>query len=148
MKKFIKVVTGSAVIMIAYIILLLYIAGIQSDYKIIFTTEKENYEFEENDEGHSIRVKVKNKANRRLSSTDNFSVSYHLYDKDGNVLSEDNVRTELPKALFTGDSVNIDVHLTHLVPGEYIIGFDMVQEYVEWFSEYEDIEKKVKVTIK
>lgn len=148
MKKFIKVLTGFTVIMIAYIILLLYISGLQSDYKVIFTTEQENYEFVENDNGHSIGVKVKNKANRRLSSVDNFFVSYHLYDLDGNVISEDNMRTELPKALFTGDSVDIDVHLTHLAPGEYIIGFDMVQEYVEWFSAYEDIEKKVKVTIR
>lgn len=148
MKKFIKMLTGLIVIMITYIIMLLYISGLQSDYKVIFVTDQENYEFLENDEGHSIQVKVKNKANRKLSPTDNFYISYHLYDKAGNLLSADNVRTELPETLFSGDSKKIDVKLTHLAPGEYIIGFDMLQEYVEWFSEHEDIEKKVSVTIK
>ena len=133
---------------IAYIGVLIYLSLIQSDYKVLINTEQTVFNFSDTVNEYEIPITLINKSNRSLNSgTNNIFVSYHLYDKYGNDLSYDNIRTTIEKTIYPGDEQEMILHVTRLDKGEYLIKIDLVQEYVEWFSDKEDYTKEIKVSI-
>ena len=98
--------------------------------------------------GYSIHVEIRNKANRMLSSEQRIFLSYHVYDGNGNVLAYDNVRSELGKNIFSHSTERVELKVDALEPGEYILGIDVVEEGVTWFSEHEEMEKKLRIAVK
>jgi hypothetical protein len=64
-----------------------------------------------------------------------FNASYHLYASNGAVFVWDGVRTALPAAVASGQTVTLNVIVK--IPsgtGTYLLRFDVVQEGVAWFS--------------
>jgi hypothetical protein len=62
------------------------------------------------------------------------NLSYNIYDKEGNHISEGN-RTPLPHDLNPQSKIILNAIVTAPEkPGDYIIEFDMVQEGVAWFA--------------
>ena len=69
------------------------------------------------------------------SSDDVFHLAYHWYDADRRKL-EDGRRTLLPRAIGPGETVTLRAELqAPLREGRYLLGWDMVQERVTWFSD-------------
>lgn len=144
--KIIAAVAG----LIAYLALLTVISSTQSNYNVKLSTEADSYEFAANDEKqYVIPVKVDNRANRVLSSTDEYKIflSYHLYDGEGNLLVYDGMRSAFEHQILSHDKDVVNLHM-NLEPGEYIVEIDVVHEFVAWFADYEDNTIKVKVTVK
>lgn len=134
----------------AYIMLLLYISSIQTDYNVQIHTQQECYKFSADEsEDYVIEVEVNNKANRMLSSAEgqNIFLSYHLYDVQGNLICFDNKRSRFEHNILSGDAAKVKLYITPLKKGEYIVGIDVMQEFVTWFHEKEDTEKKVRVLV-
>lgn len=90
-----------------------------------------------------VSVAVQARESSRLMVNDTgYNLSYHLYDKDWNAVYWDGERYAIPA--FAGKAV---VELTldsskFAEPGDYILEFDMVEEYVEWK------EKKIRMNVR
>lgn len=144
--KILLVMTGVFV----YMALLLYISSIQSDYNVQILTKQEAYTFSgDSDENYVVDVEINNQANRMLSSAEGQDIflSYHLYDLNGNLICFDNIRSCFEYSIFSGDTAEAKLYVTPLEHGEYLLGIDIIQEYVTWFNEKEDTEKIVKITV-
>lgn len=143
---------GAIVIaVVAYIVLLVNISFAQSDYNVIVSTDKEVYEFAENaGECYAIPVKIKNDSNRLLSSITGQDVflTYHLYDANGNLLVYENQRSSFEKGIFAKEKGEAEVQISPLQSGEYIVGIDIVQENVAWFSLNGYSETKIRIIVK
>lgn len=137
-------------VIIGYVLLLVYIGAIQSDYKVLISTEKEEYVFDAGMEEYLIPININNQANRMLDTKLGGEIyfTYHLYDADGNLLVFNNVRTPLGSCIFANSKGTLELEIAPMEQGEYIIGIDIVHEHVGWFSDYEEVEKKVKIVVK
>lgn len=137
-------------VIIVYGLLLGYIGAAQSDYRVLISTEKEEYVFEPGIEEYIIPIQINNQANRMLDTHLGGEIyfTYHLYDSAGNLLIFDNVRTPLEKCIFANSKDTLNLRITPMEQGEYIIGIDVVEEFVGWFSDHEEIEKKIKLIVK
>jgi hypothetical protein len=63
-------------------------------------------------------------------------LSYHWIDADGNVVTHDGLRTELPRELGTGESLLMRPSiLAPPIPGTYTLVLDLLQEHVTWFAD-------------
>ena len=134
---------------VVYIALLIFISSGQSDYNVKLSTESESYEFTANEaKEYVIPVKVDNRANRVLSSSDEYKIylAYHLYDGQGNLLNYDGIRSSFEHQVLSHDKTTVDL-LMNLEPGEYIVEIDVIQEFVTWFAEQEDTSIRVKVKV-
>lgn len=150
MKKIAWKVAAVIVAIAAYVVLLIFISSNQSDYDVVISVEKEIYEFPtETEEEYIIPITIRNNANRMLSSAEGHDIylSYHLYDANGKLLIYDNVRSTFDKAIFAKSKDEVELHVTPIEKGEYILGIDLVQEGVDWFSTKENIEKKIHLII-
>jgi hypothetical protein len=64
-----------------------------------------------------------------------FNAAYHMYVANGPLFVWDGVRTALPAAVPPGEAVTLNVIVKMPAgPGMYLLGFDVVQEGVTWFS--------------
>lgn len=94
------------------------------------------------DDGGNIRVVVgvKNLSDVLWSSNHGqvggVSLSYHLYDKEGNCVSYDNARTQIPFVLAPGKEILMPIRVDSewLVKGVCIVGIELLQEGVRWFE--------------
>lgn len=85
-------------------------------------------------------VKVKNIGSALLPSKADeknpIVLSYHWYDAKGNTVVWDGTRSALPNDVKPGDEVVVNADVTApKQPGEYILEFDMIQEFVFWFKD-------------
>lgn len=144
-----KIIVVSVVIVI-YIALLGYISSHQSNYDVNIMTEQEVYEFSTEMSEYAIPVKIENNSNRMLSSAAGQDVflSYHLYDLNGNILVYDNARSPFSESIFANSKGKSELHIVPVESGEYIIGIDIVQENVAWFSDNGNEEKRVRIIVK
>lgn len=63
-------------------------------------------------------------------------MSYHWIDADGNVISHDGLRTDLPREVGMGESLLMRASiLAPSTPGRYTLVLDLVREYVTWFAD-------------
>lgn len=134
---------------IVYILLLYYILSIQSNYKIVISTAQNQYSFSnEVQTDYVIPVVIENKANRRLNSYEqNVFISYHVYDANGNLIAYDNPRSRIEKEILSTDTGSVDMYISHLEKGEYIIEIDALEEGVTWFGKKEDTPHRINVFI-
>lgn len=134
---------------VLYLALLIYICSIQSDYDVRLKTNQELYTVQASEiSNFTIPVKIQNRANRPLWCTnDNIYLSYHLYDAEGNLLGYDQIRTPIDKNLYPGDKTTVELQVSPLEAGTYQLGLDIVQEGVVWFSDMEEIEKKITLVV-
>jgi|GEM_PF-7049099 len=87
---------------------------------------------------YSIPMQVKNMGTMSWpAGGDNpVHLSYHWVDSSGNVVIFDGARTNLPADLAPGNSVTLNANVTPpTTSGTWTLRWDMVQEYVTWFSE-------------
>lgn len=62
-------------------------------------------------------------------------LSYHIYDQSGNQVVWDGERTDLPHDIAPGGYIEFNANLKiPSSPGVYTIKWDLVEEYVTWFS--------------
>lgn len=127
---------GCAAVLI-YIGAMIFISSAQHDYAVCVTTGQPEYEFSAADAEYVIPVRVDNRANRMLTSTDDQRcfLSYHLYDEKGILLEYDNVRTEFINRVFSGQTAWEEVKISGLESGVYQVSLDVVKEGEAWFSE-------------
>ncbi|MBU1338932.1 MAG: hypothetical protein KKD56_07690 [Acidobacteria bacterium] len=65
-----------------------------------------------------------------------FSLSYHLLDRNGEMLHFENRRYPLPERVEPGQAVSLDITLqAPLDHGRYRIEFDVVEEGIAWFRD-------------
>jgi len=63
-------------------------------------------------------------------------ISYHWLDALRNPFVWDSPRTALPHPVAPGESVEVSIVLrSPIPPGEYVLAFDLVEEFQFWFSE-------------
>jgi O-antigen ligase len=80
-------------------------------------------------------VRVTNTGDLTWKAAELFHLSYHWYDSDG-VKLEDGRRTRLPADVASGETVVLRAELqAPPAEGRYLLGWDMVQERVAWFSD-------------
>ncbi|MCX7973097.1 MAG: hypothetical protein N3B16_01160 [Candidatus Aminicenantes bacterium] len=87
----------------------------------------------------SLKLKFSNAGRRPWKSTASppCLLSYHLLDKNKNMIRRDNPRFELPKEIMPGESMELQVNLpAPLTPGQYFLEFDLVLEGKTWFKDY------------
>lgn len=101
---------------------------INSKDKTITTNKKKEQPF---------KLKIENNSRKNLLCHEkSINLSYHITDKDGNMLVYNGLRTKLPEKI-NGDSfidtlARVDLPKTK---GEYKLYFSLVQEGVCWFDE-------------
>lgn len=104
------------------------------DYKsIILSTEMSSLEFDRGGRDFTIPVRVQNGSDANLFSSNDFYLTYHVLDVNGNVTRWDNERTEIN--VLKGGEEEIEVIGT--APneaGNYRLTIDIVKEGVEWYS--------------
>lgn len=133
-----------------YFMLLVYVSSKQSDYKVILSTEKEEYLFDNDGSVHALEVNIKNNSNRTLGSAPEFNIflSYHLYDSMGNLISYENERCPLEANIFAHSKGKSGLLINPLETGEYIVEIDLIEEGVAWFSDFDGSLCKIKLNIK
>jgi SAM-dependent methyltransferase len=63
-------------------------------------------------------------------------VSYHWLKPNGGMFEFDGLRTDLPRALGSGESCEVSAAIRAPgTPGDYVLAIDLVKEGVTWFSE-------------
>lgn len=89
-----------------------------------------------NGEITSIKVILKNKTRKIISSENDIFLSYHITDKNSNIVQYENLRAIIDPINPFGISNPINLEISpELDPGEYLLQVDIVQEYVTWFSD-------------
>lgn len=77
------------------------------------------------------------------------SLSYHWLDKNGKIVLFDGIRTPLEESVHPGEAIVLNASvMTLLLPGDYLLEFDMVQEGVSWFKDKGSKTTRVAVTIR
>ena len=86
-------------------------------------------------ETRTTGVRVTNTGRMTWGADRLFHLAYHWYDTAGRKV-EDGRRTRLPRDVAPGETVTLsaEVHAP-AAPGSYLLGWDMVQERVSWFSD-------------
>jgi hypothetical protein len=80
-------------------------------------------------------VRVTNTGQLTWGADRLFHLSYHWYDAAGRKV-EDGRRTRLPRDVGPGEAVVLSAEVrAPAAAGRYLLGWDMVQERVTWFSE-------------
>jgi SAM-dependent methyltransferase len=75
-------------------------------------------------------------------------VGPHLYDGGMRLLNFEMRRTILPERVAPGDSVDATVAIGPLAPGEYVLTFDLVAEFVTWFEARGFVPPKLRVSVR
>ena len=81
-----------------------------------------------------LNLEVINKLPYSLRASDNYFFSYHIYDKDGKLMSFENKRFVLPKVLRRKrlTTFKLPVYFKFKKEGVYKIAIDMVKEGEFW----------------
>ncbi|MFN8036450.1 MAG: DNRLRE domain-containing protein [Acidimicrobiia bacterium] len=83
----------------------------------------------------TIYVNVTNTSGHPWAANGNIRLSYHIYNPATNAeIVHDGIRTLLPQTVAPGQTVRLLAKVQNLVPGNYVIGWDMVDEGTAWFS--------------
>ncbi|GAA3742262.1 polymorphic toxin-type HINT domain-containing protein [Salinactinospora qingdaonensis] len=83
-----------------------------------------------------VDVEVTNRGDTTWTPTNNYELSYQVYDADGNeVSSHDAAVTEMPEDVSTGETVTVRAKINPLEPGEWTVKFDM-KHGSKWFSDW------------
>jgi hypothetical protein len=89
-------------------------------------------------EDSTVNIELRNSGAATWRSRDHagIRVSYHWLDGLGNPVVWDSLRTALPHPVAPGDVVSLPLVLrAPMPPGEYVLAFDLVEEFQFWFSE-------------
>jgi hypothetical protein len=89
-------------------------------------------------EDSTVNLELRNSGAATWRSRDGAGVrvSYHWLDGLGNPVVWDSPRTALPHPVAPGDVVALPLVLrAPMPPGEYVLAFDLVEEFQFWFSE-------------
>lgn len=76
-------------------------------------------------------------------------LSYHILDENKEMIKYDNARAILPTDMRPDDETNIDFKIIpDLIPGDYILEFDLVEENTAWFGDKGSPTTLVKLHVK
>lgn len=144
------IITVAIVVAAAYLALLFVLSTHQRYDYVIFNSAKDEYAFDADaQECYSIPITIKNKSNELISSinADKIYLSYHLYDSDDNLLLYDNVLTEITDGIFCGDKKTVDMLVTPLAAGTYIIEIDMYNTVDRYWILDREVTQPLRVTL-
>lgn len=111
------------------------IKQVSPNYDVGLTAKNETITLESSVQEIELELKIYNKTFYELSSDRNIYLSYHILDKDKNMIQQDGIRTKIVPIPPRGrGKQNIKI-LTPKEPGEYILQLDLVEEGVAWFSD-------------
>jgi len=82
----------------------------------------------------TLPVYVTNNGTDAWPAGGNYRLSYHVYDRSGNLLVYDGARTLMPSTVSPGQGIWLTANIGGLNPGSYTLQWDMVEENVTWFS--------------
>ncbi len=88
-----------------------------------------------------LPIIIKNNSLKKLSSKQNFFLSYHLYDTKGKIIKWDGIRT--PINIPPKKSKKVSIKIEPLKAGKYKLIFDLVKENEFWLS----IDKKYQIEV-
>jgi len=109
----------------------------KTDYKCSLRTTAENYQAKEG-RRIDISLSIINTGQKSwLSKEDHpFALSYHILDREGNLVRFENRRYPLPSKVSTGEEINRTVPIrAPLSKGRYWLEFDIVREGKFWFKD-------------
>jgi hypothetical protein len=75
-------------------------------------------------------------------------VGPHLYDANMKLLNFEVLRHELPQAVLPAQSTDEFVQFAPLPPGEYVLTFDLVAEFVCWFESLGHVPPRVNIAVR
>ena len=111
-------------------------AGSNRDYSCLFRIGRETLLAKE--AGTVVfPLRLKNAGRAAWSSQDSppCLLSFHLLNKEGEVIRFENARQPLPRTIAPGETVTISARVkAPLEAGRYIVEFDLVREGVAWFA--------------
>ena len=87
----------------------------------------------------TIPLEIINNSNLPLYNDLNYYISYHIYDKDNNLINWDGNRIQLEKSIYPGESLTQYIYITDLIlrnSGTYYLTIDIVHESFSWLSQY------------
>jgi len=85
--------------------------------------------------GLPVTVKITNTSNFTWTANSAVRLAYHWIDQTGTTAVWEGVRTPLPADLAVNGSMDLPALVVPpLIPGRYVLRFDMVREGVTWFS--------------
>jgi hypothetical protein len=86
----------------------------------------------------TARVALENagSATWRARGRTGVRLAYHWLDPRGNPIIWDGTRAELPQPVAPGETIEVDVPVAApRPPGQYLLSFDLVEEFRFWFGE-------------
>jgi hypothetical protein len=92
----------------------------------------------ETDRLYRVRITLENVGSQGWSSEGRYPVflSYHWWMPNGSLLKKDGNRTYFTHIIAPGESLEVVASLhTPDGPGDYVLEWDLVQEWVSWFKE-------------
>jgi RHS repeat-associated protein len=84
----------------------------------------------------NMPVFVVNEGSDTWPANGNYRLSYHVYDRNNNLISWDGARTMMPVDVPPGVGIWLGAQIAGLAAGQYFVKFDMVEEGQAWFSSY------------
>lgn len=130
--------------------ILLFCSGCKSitppAYDVGLKSKTDQLVYESGGQKDSIPVKIDNKKYEDLSEVNQDYLSYHLYNAEGELLSYDNIRTDINIPARGKGTVDLDFRVPMLA-GSYIMEVDLVREGVSWYSEKGNKTLKIPVTV-
>jgi phosphoglycerol transferase MdoB-like AlkP superfamily enzyme len=83
----------------------------------------------------TLRVRIRNTGRVDLSPETGDRLGYRWRDRDGGLLGEEGLRSELPGPLAPGERTSLDLRVSGPSrPGEHILELGLVREHVAWIA--------------
>lgn len=120
--------------------LLLFLSGcgyraVPTQYDLKLKTKVDELSCENGGTLVKLEITIDSRRYQDLNSDNNIFLSYHLSDSNGELITQDGIRTSLIPIKARGIKKEILEVLAPLEAGSYIVEADLVEEGVTWFSE-------------
>lgn len=108
--------------------------AVPSQYDLKLKTKAKELSCENGGNLVNLEITIDSRRYQDLSSDDNVFLSYHLLNSNGEVITQDGVRTSLIPIKARGIKKETLEVLAPLEEGNYIVEADLVEEGITWFS--------------
>lgn len=122
-----------------------YYYGDKCYQEFVIETEKDSYTLDYAP-SFSIPVSLENNSRTSVDTSNNYYLSYHLLDENGNELVHDGILTVVDVGPFSSQDVEMAFQIPE--PGTYTLVLDMLQEGVLWFENNGGTVKNITITVK
>lgn len=98
----------------------------------------------------AVEVLVTNQSSQTWSASGSrpVQIGARYLDRQGRLLTTEELRTRLPRDVTPGESMRLFVHVRSFAkPGSYILRICLVQEFVAWFDDYKTGFSDIDITV-